>query len=162
VPVIAKQVVGWVPHCAVASHRDSLKLFCAGCFKEGMTLADDSRCRTCSGFVKHWMTKNGERNWKCKPAKETIQEVAKACSEVVLDFGGSDISGWKTDDLTMELKHRNASKVHCAKSYRPFELFVDENCKLQNEAKMNVTFERGSARDPRRSPLSAVLNNASA
>jgi len=38
--------------------------------------------------------------------------------------------------------------LHCAKSYRPFELFVNENCKLQNEAKMNVIFERGSARDP--------------
>jgi len=54
------------------------------------------------------------------------------------------------------------SKMHCAKSYRPFELFVNENYKLWNEAKMNVTFERGSARDPRRSPLSAELNNASA
>jgi len=52
-------------------------------------------------------------------------------------------------------------KMHCAKSHRPFELFVNENCKLQNEAKMNVTFERGSARDPRRSPLSAELNDDS-
>jgi len=38
--------------------------------------------------------------------------------------------------------------VHCAKSYRPFELFVNENYKLQNEAKMNVIFERGVAQDP--------------
>jgi len=36
-------------------------------------------------------------------------------------------------------------QLHCAKSCRPFELFVNENHKLQNEAKMNVTFERGSA-----------------
>jgi len=35
--------------------------------------------------------------------------------------------------------------MHCAKSHRPFELFANEKCKLQNEAKMNVTFERGSA-----------------
>jgi len=39
-------------------------------------------------------------------------------------------------------------KMHCAESCRPFELFANENCKLQNEAKMNATFERGSARDP--------------
>jgi len=51
--------------------------------------------------------------------------------------------------------------VHCAKSYRPFELFANENCKLQNEAKMNATFERGSAQDPRHNPLSAEFNDAS-
>jgi len=39
-------------------------------------------------------------------------------------------------------------KMHCTKSHRPFELFVNENCKLWNEAEMNVTFERGSAQDP--------------
>ena len=54
-----------------------------------------------------------------------------------------------------------ASKVHHAKSYRPFELFANANHKLWNEAKMNVMFERGSAQDPRRSPLSAEMNNAS-
>jgi len=53
-------------------------------------------------------------------------------------------------------------KLHCAESYRPFALFVNENYKLQNEAKMNVIFERGSAQDPRRSPLSTELNDASA
>jgi len=41
-------------------------------------------------------------------------------------------------------------------------LFANENCKLQNEAKMNVTFERSSARDPRHSPLSAEMKDASA
>jgi len=39
-------------------------------------------------------------------------------------------------------------KMHCAKSCRPFELFVNENHKLWNEAKTHVTFERGSAQDP--------------
>jgi len=46
--------------------------------------------------------------------------------------------------------------LHCAKSHRPFEFFANENCKLQNEAKMNAMFERGSARDPRRNRLFAV------
>jgi len=45
-------------------------------------------------------------------------------------------------------------KMHCAKSHMPFELFANENYMLQNEAKMNVMFERGSARDPRCGPLS--------
>jgi len=43
--------------------------------------------------------------------------------------------------------------LHCAKSYRPFELFANENYELQNKAKMNVMFERGSARDPWRGSL---------
>jgi len=38
-------------------------------------------------------------------------------------------------------------KLHCAKSHKPFELFANENYELQNEAKVNVTFERGSAQD---------------
>jgi len=54
------------------------------------------------------------------------------------------------------------SAVHCTESHMPFELFANENCKLQNEAKVNATFERGSAGDPQRSPLSAELNDASA
>jgi len=45
------------------------------------------------------------------------------------------------DDLWFDIK------MHCAESYRPSELFVNENYKLWNEAKMNATFERGSARD---------------
>jgi len=52
--------------------------------------------------------------------------------------------------------------LHCAKSYMPFELFVNENDKLQNEAKMKAMFQRGSARGPPRGPLSAEMNNASA
>jgi len=57
--------------------------------------------------------------------------------------------------------HHQKSVVRCAESHGPFELFASENCEPWNEAKMNVTFERGSARDPRRSPLSAELNDAS-
>jgi len=30
----------------------------------------------------------------------------------------------------------------------PFELFANENCEFQNEAKMNAIFERGSAQHP--------------
>jgi len=52
-------------------------------------------------------------------------------------------------------------RLHYAKSYRPFELFVNENYKLQNEAKMNVMFESGSAQDPRRNPLSTAFDEAS-
>jgi len=41
--------------------------------------------------------------------------------------------------------HGDNKTLHCAKSCRPFELFANENYELWNEAKMNVTFERGSA-----------------
>jgi len=40
------------------------------------------------------------------------------------------------------------------------ELFVNENYKLWNEAKMNVMFERGSAQDLLASPLSTEMNDA--
>jgi len=46
-----------------------------------------------------------------------------------------------------EQKLHKRTWLHHAKSHRPFELFANENCKLQNEAKMNATFERGSAQD---------------
>jgi hypothetical protein len=107
-PMIARQVIDGMPRYAIISNRDNLKLVCVGCFKEGMTLADDSRCRTCTSFVKHWTTKDGIRNWKCKPTEETIEEVAKTCPEVELDFGGGGVDAWTTDDLVMELKRRNA------------------------------------------------------
>jgi len=59
------------------------------------------------------------------------------------------------------MNHWVISRVRCAKSHMPFELFANENCELQNEAKMNATFERGSARDPWRNPLSAEFNDDS-
>ena len=69
----------------------------------------------------------------------------------------------KVDAIDHMVKNCNLCyRLHHAKSCRPFELFANENHKLWNEAKMNATFERGSARDPRRSPLSAELNDASA
>jgi len=45
-------------------------------------------------------------------------------------------------------KKSSSLHVHCTKSHRPFELFANANCDFWNEAKMNVTFERGSAQDP--------------
>ena len=50
-PLIAKQVVDGVPSYAVISNRDNLKVLWVGCFKEGMTLTDDSRCKTCSSLL---------------------------------------------------------------------------------------------------------------
>jgi len=58
-----------------------------------------------------------------------------------------------THDVSSDPQHETSLKLahtvlmHCAKSYRPVELFVSANYKLQNEAKMNAIFERGSARD---------------
>jgi len=46
--------------------------------------------------------------------------------------------------LLGNLQSCDLSFLHCAKSCRPFELFANENCELQNEAKMNAMFERGS------------------
>jgi len=66
------------------------------------------------------------------------------------------------ESLSLLFHPQISSPMHCAKSHRPFELFANENHKLWNEAEMNATFERGSARDPRRGPLSAELNDASA
>ena len=70
-------------------------------------------------------------------------------------------SAGRSDAAPAQRAAAGKMELHCVKSHRPFELFVNENCKLQNEAKMNVIFERASACDPRRSPLSAELNDAS-
>jgi len=45
------------------------------------------------------------------------------------------------------LRFSSEVAVRCAKSCMPFECFGNENHKLQNQAKMNVMFETGSAPD---------------
>jgi len=50
------------------------------------------------------------------------------------------------------------SHAHCAKSSRPFELFANENCELQNEAKW---LREVRLKIPWRSHLSAEMNDAS-
>ena len=50
-PMVARQVIDGMPHYAIISNRDNLKILCVGCFKEGTTLADDSWCRTCTSLL---------------------------------------------------------------------------------------------------------------
>jgi len=82
----------------------------------------------------NWNRGQGEFVNHCKIQKNKFNEIAP--------------DSQMSDPHAAQRGCHTPSSVHCAKSYRPFELFVNENCKLQNEAKMNVMFERGSARDP--------------
>jgi len=93
----------------------------------------------------------GKLTYLTWPICDTVEEHFICCGDFSI-FGGG---------FGLLLNFCMPLVVHCAKSYRPFELFANENCKLQNEAKMNATFERGSAQDPRHNPLSAEFNDAS-
>ena len=56
IPLIVFETRGEKTHYAVIARNKDLRIVCAGCFREGMTLADDSRARKCSSFVKHWVS----------------------------------------------------------------------------------------------------------
>jgi len=58
-PMVVSQDVNGIASCAAIAQRD-LKILCVGCFRDGMTLEDNSWCRTCSGFVEHCDKKNSE------------------------------------------------------------------------------------------------------
>lgn len=94
------------PRYAVVATKD-LKIICAGCFKDGMTMSDTSRCRTCSSFVRHWDNKAGERKMKCN-ADRSIADVALTCPPVELDLNASicqDNQEGITDDALLTLIH---------------------------------------------------------
>jgi len=116
---------------------------------------------------KHKLCSNNSNNKRKKGNQLTLLggiafEAKRDCVVCKAQFLRTIIEGHRAPNRAHNaLCIKKTETAHCAKSCRPFELFANENCKLQNEAKMNVMFERGSARDPRRSPLSAELNDAS-
>ena len=100
---------------------------------------------------------NAEKQSRLTETSTTAKE-----HNTILVTTAKSASTWKTaSSQCLMTSPSSLTPVHCVKSYMRFELFVNENYKLQNEAKMNVTFERGSARDPRHSPLSTEMNDAS-
>jgi hypothetical protein len=50
-------------YAVLAPPNNNLRVICAGCFKPGMSLLDDSRSKKVSSFSQHWATKlvDGER-----------------------------------------------------------------------------------------------------
>ena len=59
--MIATETRGEETDYDVIPKNKDLRIVCAGCFRDGMTLADDSRAKKCASFVKHWDTKDGLR-----------------------------------------------------------------------------------------------------
>lgn len=108
-PMVVSEVspVGHINYAVIAN--SNTKLVCSGCFKEGMTLMDTSRCRMCSSFVKHWNTKDGVRRSKCTNTPEDIDEVALTCPKISFGFGTGtvQVTDVSTDVLIEELRKRD-------------------------------------------------------
>ena len=96
-PMVVSEVnaVGHTDYAVIAN--SNVKVVCPGCFKEGMTLMDSSRCRMCSSFVKHWNTKDGERRVKCAPTPVHAAVVADAYEGYKVKIRGGGVS----NDLTL-------------------------------------------------------------
>jgi len=56
----------------------------------------------------------------------------------------------------------NSMLMHCAKSYRPFELFANENYELRNELNSMQCLKEVCLKISPRDPLSAEMNDTSA
>ena len=77
IPMVATETRDGKTDYAVIAKDKGLRIVCAGCYRDGMTLADDSRVKKCASFVKHWDNKDGRRYLKCK--ESGISEVAANC-----------------------------------------------------------------------------------
>lgn len=100
------------PRYAVVASKD-LRIICAGCFKDGMTMSDTSRCRTCSSFVRHWDNKAGERKMKCNTDR-SIADVALTCPPVELDLTASihqDVQGITNAELLALIHERGLEEA---------------------------------------------------
>jgi len=62
-------------------------------------------------------------------------------------------------NVCMMMRSKN---LHCAKSHRPFELFVNENCELGNELNQMQHLREVRLKIPQRNPLSAAFDDGSA
>jgi len=71
-------------------------------------------------------------------------------------------NGCNCQTLMKEHLFVNKKPLHCAKSYRPFELFVNENHKLKNDLKPKWHFREVRLKIPWRNPFSAEMNGTSA
>lgn len=106
VPIVVKQVVDGRTVFAVLARNKDFKIVCAGCFKRDMRLADCTRCKTCSSFVKHHETRKGVRQKACK--EDTIADVAAACKRVTLETTAAGALGLvKDQELLAEVKRRD-------------------------------------------------------
>jgi hypothetical protein len=112
-PMVVSEVnsVGHTDYAVMAN--SNVKIVCPGCFKEGMTLMDTSRCRMCSSFVKHTnTTKEGARRMKCAPTPVQVNAVADMYEgyKVKINSAGS-VTGIPDDVLLQEVARRGLDSV---------------------------------------------------
>lgn len=85
IPIVVKWSVNGQTKFAVVTKDRELGIACVGCFKPGMSLADDSRFKKVCSFVKHWGNNKGERCQKCKNVGgQVIETKAKSANAVVV------------------------------------------------------------------------------
>lgn len=108
--VSGKRKDGAVGYAVIATK--DLQIVCVGCFKDGMDLTDDWRCKTCSSFDKHWATTKDKkvRHKHCAPGGlgDVIDAFAadpEQCPPVeVTDEGGVNVeAGGDGMDLGVEV-----------------------------------------------------------
>jgi len=91
IPIIIKQTLGnWTACVALAKDKD-VKIACAGCFKCDMKITDNTRCKKCATFVKHWDKKDGVLRDACRDTGFELKCVIANCGHVTLDFAGETL-----------------------------------------------------------------------
>ena len=112
-PMIATETRDGKTDYAVIAKDKGLRIVCAGCFRDGMTLADDSRTKKCASFVKHWDTKDGHRRLKCK--ESDISKVAANCPRITVADGMADgvvtLKDASNDEILKEVVERGLEDV---------------------------------------------------
>lgn len=110
IPIIVKQRVGDKTVFAVVAKNKDVKIACVGCFRRDMKITDNTRCKKCSSFVKHWDLKDGQRRLGCKETgSDIIKNIAANCHQVTMDFdvkNNDSVETIDTSNLIAELKRR--------------------------------------------------------
>jgi len=114
-PVVVKQAMAnGVADCAVLARKD-VRLACVGCFKRDMRIADGTRCKMCSSFVKHWDTKDNVRRLACKingdvaalesahAGRAALLEASAAAAEMIT----TGIDAFSDEELLNAIKDRD-------------------------------------------------------
>ena len=108
-PMIATETRDGKTDYAVIAKDKGLRIVCAGCFRDGMTLADDSRVKKCASFVKHWDNKDGRRRLKCK--ESDISKVAANCPRTAVVDGVVTLKDASNDEILKEVMERGLGDV---------------------------------------------------
>jgi len=99
IPIIVKQTFGGKTACAALAKDKDVKIACAGCFKCNVKMTDNTGCKKCAPFVKHWDKKDGVRRDACRDTGFELETVVANCDHVTLDFANETPTETPTLDI---------------------------------------------------------------